>query len=303
VSDGPAAGASRYDALVVGGGPAGLTAAIYLARFRRRVLVIDHGRSRAASIPRSHNVPGYPQGVIGGELVAAMRVQAERYGARFATGRVHGLAIDQDGFSVRYGRRRARARAVILATGASDVPPKMPHLAEALRTGALRYCPVCDGYEVIDRRVGIVADSADDIEEALYLRHFTPHLTLFRAGPPLAPDARGRSRLAQAGVTLVDEPIDSIRLWRGRVTVRHGTGETQCDALYSALGLQVHSELGIALGARADREGYLLTDRHQRTSVEGLYAAGDVARGLNQISVATGGGAIAASAMHRQLAR
>lgn len=298
----------RCDVLVIGGGPAGLTAAIYLARFRRSVLVIDEGKSRAASIPRSHNMPGYPEGVVGGELVAAMRTQAEHYGVRFAAGRAEAIEAHgngdrsgSSGFAVVCGRKRLGARSVLLATGASDVTPEMPHLAEALRSGALRYCPVCDGYEVIDQRVGVVADSAAGIDEALYLRHFTPYLLLFRAGPAFAPTGGDRRRLARAGVALVDTPIDSIRLWRGRVTVRHGTGESQCDALYSALGLHVHSELGVALGAKVDAEGYVLTDRHQRTSVEGLYAAGDVARGLNQISVAAGSAAIAAAAMHRWL--
>lgn len=293
--------AQRFDALVVGGGPAGLTGAIYLARFRRSVLLVDEGASRAASIPRSHNVPGYPDGVMGGELVAAMRTQAERYGVRFEAGRLRSLEADAAGFSARCGRKRLRASTVLLATGASDVKPTMPHLAEALRCGALRYCPVCDGYEVIDQRVAVIADSVADIDEALYLRHFTPRLTLLRADAPLAPNAEQRRRLARAGVALVDAPIESIRLWQGRVTVRHGAGETECDALYSALGLEVHSELGVALGAKVDAQGYLITDRYQRTSIDGLYAAGDVARGLNQISVATGGAAIAAAAMHRRL--
>ncbi|MBA2722654.1 MAG: NAD(P)/FAD-dependent oxidoreductase [Methylibium sp.] len=128
--------------------------------------------------------------------------------------------------------------------------------------------------------------------------HFTPHLTIFRAGPALAPDAADRRRLARSGVALVEAPIESIRLWQDRVTVRHGAAETECDALYSALGLTVHSELGAALGAKVDGNGYLVTDRHQRTTIRGLYAAGDVARGLNQISVAAGSAAIAAAAMH-----
>ncbi|MBA3596939.1 MAG: NAD(P)/FAD-dependent oxidoreductase [Methylibium sp.] len=298
----PAAGGSaNCDALIVGGGPAGLTGAIYLARFRRRVLVIDEGTSRAASIPRSHNVPGYPEGVVGGELVAAMRSQAVRYGARFAAGCVQTIEADNDGFIVRYGPEQTRARTVLLASGASDVTPPMPHLSEALRSGALRYCPVCDGFEVIDQRVGVVADSAAGIEEALYLRHFTPYVTIFRTGPALAPGAADRRRLARSGVVLVEAPIESIRLWQGHVTVRHGAGETECDALYSALGLHVHSELGVALGAKVDGKGYLVIDRHQRTTVQGLYAAGDVARGLNQISVAAGGAAIAAAAMHLRL--
>lgn len=287
-----------YDALVIGGGPAGLTGAIYLARFRRSVLVVDEGNSRAAGIPRSHNMPGYPEGVPGGELVAAMRSQAENYGVQFAAGRAHALDALSEGFALRYGRKRARARSVLLATGASDVPPKMAHLSDAVRSGALRYCPVCDGFEVIGQRVGVVADRACGVSEALYLRHFTERLTLFRTGTNFALRAADRRRLARADIALIDAPIESIRLCQGRVTVRHGADETECDALYGSLGLAVHSELGAALGARTDADGYLFVDRRQRTSVEGLYAAGDVVRGLNQISVAAGCAAIAAAAMH-----
>jgi thioredoxin reductase (NADPH) len=289
------------DALVLGGGPAGLTGAIYLGRFRRSVIVIDEGKSRAAGIPRSHNMPGWPEGVVGGELVAAMRTQAELYGAQIVSDRVDEIEASDGGYAAHCASMSVHARSVLLATGASDVAPEMPHLAEAVRSGALRYCPVCDGFEVIDRRVGVVADSAAGIAEALYLRHFTPRLLLFRAGTALRPGATDRRRLAHAGIELIDAPIESIRLWQGRVTVRHGGGEAQCDALYSALGLEVHSGLGAALGAKLDAQGCVLTDRHQRTSVEGLYAAGDVVRGLNQISVATGEAAIAAAAMHKWL--
>lgn len=291
-----------FDALVIGGGPGGLTGALYLARFRRRVLVVDEGCSRAARIPRSHNMPGYPDGVAGPELLAAIRRQADRYGVASAVGRVVSLERTDEGFIARWGTQEgAGAPMVLLATGASDVEPPIPYLAEAVRSGALRYCPVCDGYEVIGQAVGVIADGPAGVREALYLRNFTSRLTVF----PISADTRFSDddccRLAESGIDLVRAPVDSIRLWNGAAIVRHGEEESRCDSLYSALGMRIHTEL--IPDARRDDGGYLVTDAHQKTSIDGIYAVGDVAQGLNQISVAMGGAAIAASAIHLALGR
>lgn len=293
---------ARVDVAVVGGGPAGLTGALYLARFRRRVLVLDAGDGRALRIPRSHNLAGHPEGIAGQALVDTMRGQAERYGARIVAGRVESLARAPDGgFLLQAGRMTIAARLVLLATGASDVEPALSDCARAVAEGALRYCPVCDGYEVIDRRVGLLADSERDLGEALYLRHFTPQLTVFRVSAAVRFDAAQRERLAGAGIGLVEAPVDALVLEEGGVRVQHGGASTRLDALYSALGLQPHAGLAAALGAECAADGTLVTDRHQQTGVPGLYAAGDVAKGLNQISVAMGDAAIAAAAMHRAL--
>jgi thioredoxin reductase (NADPH) len=290
------------DVLVVGGGPAGLTAALYLARFRRSVVVVDAGASRAATIPRSHNVAGFPDGVAGAELVAAMRRHAERYGATVVADEVMALQRAPHGFSATLDAGAPlQARAVVLATGCSDVPPRMPQLERALADGLLRYCPVCDGYEASGQAIGLVTDAANDADEALFLRHFSDRVTLFVVTPDVRHTPAQRQRLDDAGIAVVHEPIDAIRLRGERVVVQHGGGETVCDTLYGALGLLVHSDLAAALGARRDGHGCLCTDAHQQTSVEGLYAVGDVAEGLNQIAVACGGAAIAAAALHRAL--
>jgi thioredoxin reductase (NADPH) len=291
------------DAAVIGGGPAGLTGAIYLARFKRSVRVLDVGHSRAAKIPRSHNMPGYPQGVVGAELIAAMRAQAERYGATLENACVQRLQRVDGGFALHFTDDRAplRCRLVLLATGVSDNAPAMPHLAQALREGALRYCPVCDGFEVIGCSVGVLTDRSAGVREALYLRHFSQRVTLYFT-QRVDLTAEDRARLAAADIALQPASVRALRLREGGgVRVEHDAGADDCDALYGALGLRVHSRLATALGAAHDEDGYLLTDPHQRTSIEGLYAAGDVAQCLNQITVATGGAAIAASAMHRAL--
>ena len=291
------------DAIVVGGGPAGLLAALYLARFRRSVTVVDDGRSRALRIPRSHNYPGFADGLDGPSLIAALHEQVARYPIARVAGEVAGIDAVDGGFDVVWTGGRVAARGVVLATGASDVEPEMAHIAEALRDGAVRYCPVCDGYEVIDQAVGVLADGAAGVREAVYLRTFTDRLTVFALAGADALPAAERAELARHGIACAEGAVESLRHWQGRVTVRHGNDETACDTLYSALGMQVRSALATALGAACDDDGYLEVDRFQRTGIAGLYAVGDVASGLNQISVAFGAAAIAAASLHRALAQ
>ncbi|HEU4458829.1 MAG TPA: NAD(P)/FAD-dependent oxidoreductase [Methylibium sp.] len=300
----------RFDALVVGGGPAGLAGALYLARFRRSVLVVDAGNSRASWIPRSHNIAGFAGGIAGDRLLEVMRQQVLDVGGRIVKARVETLQAEEGGFVAQVDATsalhdlhdRIHARTVLLATGALDVEPSMPDLDQALDRGALRYCPVCDGYEAAGQQVGVLCNSAAGATEALYLRHFTPHLQVFvtSAGIDFAPEQL--AQLAAAGIRLNAEPVQRLRLADGKVQLTHGGRRTTCDSVYSALGIEVHSQLAATLGAELDADGYVTTDRHQHTRVDGLFCAGDVAKGLNQISVGIGAAALAASAMHLRLA-
>ena len=122
--------------------------------------------------------------------------------------------------------------------------------------GASRYWPVCDGFEVINQAVGWIADGPTGVAEALYLRTFTDRLTVFMEQGESALQESERSRLKAAGIAWSAAPIDSVRLWNRRVTVRHGGLETVCDSVYCALGMRVRSELATRLGATADSSGY-----------------------------------------------
>lgn len=290
-----------YDAVVVGGGPAGLMAAIYLARFRRSVVLLDAGDSRVARIPRSHNFPGTSDGVSGVAVRDMLREQASRYPVAFTAGFADEVERHDRGFTVRTASGPVTGRLLLLATGVTDVAPAMMDVSEALDAGALRYCPVCDAYEVIGKTVGVYAESQAGFAEALYLRHFTPHVTLFVASGAQALAAPERARLQEAGVRWTEAPVKALRLDQGRVAVVQTDGTRWCDTLYAALGVKVHSQLASGLGASLDAGGYVETDAHHATGVRGLYAAGDVCKGLNQIAVALGGAAVAASAMHQAL--
>lgn len=140
----------QRDCIIIGGGPAGLTAAIYLSRYHLSVIVFDDGTSRAATIPISHNQAGFPGGVSGSELLEKMRAQALTYGAKIVYEHVNALVRREDDFVVSFGDCTFSARTVLIATGVIDRAPAMSEddHAEALRRGLIRYCPVCDGYEL-----------------------------------------------------------------------------------------------------------------------------------------------------------
>lgn len=300
---------TTYDCIVVGAGPAGLTAAIYLARFRRDFLVVDSGASRASWIPLSRNHPGFPSGIKGKSLLRRMRLQAQRYGARIREGRVDALEVDGGLFRLISGEETLSARKVILATGVVDNAPPIPGVEEGVARGLVRVCPICDGFEVTGKRVGIIGDDDHSAAEALFVADtYTDAVTLIHVGPRDELSAEMRGRLAAAGVQVVETPVESVVLDAGRISAlcfgpHSGEGrEPQAfDSVYSALGVTPRTRLAIDAGARLDDSGRLYVNDHQETSVPGLYAAGDVVRGLNQISTAEGEAATAATDVHNKL--
>lgn len=292
------------DCAIVGGGPAGLVAAVYLGRFQRSLCVLDAGGSRAALIPTSHNLPGFPEGIRGSDFLARLRAQAMRYGAALLPALIERLRSDEDGFVLEIGSKRLRARYVILATGAADIEPELPDLPQAVRRGFVRHCPICDGYEVIGQNVGVIGQGRKLAAEAGFLRDYTEQLSVFALPPGHGLDRTERSELSARGVRIVDSPVVATAVAGERiVALQLADGRREAvDTLYSALGSIVRSDLATALGADRLRHGDLQVDRrNMATSVAGLYAIGDVVNGLSQISVAAGHAALAATAIHHQL--
>src|SRR5206468_3576735 len=176
-------------------------AAIYLSRFRRHVCVVDAGASRAALIPRSHNVPGFAHGLSGSELLARMSAQLAELGVPRVSSEVSDLAPGPDGFRAAWAGGEADARAVVLACGIVDKHPPFEQWRSAVADSLLRYCPVCDAYEAIDRRIAVVGPPAHAASKALFLRGYSRDVTLLATAPA---DADARSRLTAAGVKIVD---------------------------------------------------------------------------------------------------
>lgn len=292
------------DCVVVGGGPAGLTAAIYLARFHLDVRVIDAGNSRAATIPMTRNHAGFPDGIAGADLLDRMRMQARRYGAALVRAEVAGLKAAAGGVHVSVGDEVIATRSVLLATGVVNRRPPMSDdlHAAALACGLVRYCPICDGYEVTDRRVAVLGTGGHGTREAIFLRSYTADVTL------IAPDGRHnlspdeRALLAKSEIAVVDGPADGFAIDGDQIRLRAAQRDWGFDSLYPALGSDINSELAIGLGAARSDEGCLIVDAHQRTNIARLYAAGDVVKGLDQISHAMGEGGVAATTIRNDLA-
>lgn len=297
--------APLLDCLIVGGGAAGLTASIYLARFRRRFLLLDSNASRLRKIPTSHNYPGFEKGIHGEELLARMRAQALEYGAPMAQGIVDRLQRNDDGgFTAWCGPRAWHARYVILATGVQDVEPPFGEVSRALAAGNLRYCPICDGFEAIGKRVAVIGRGEQAVGEAEFVRHFAHEVTLFSVTEVPAPGPSASARLQRADVRWCPYPVEKLEHDQdGNAMVVHARGQApqRFDIVYPALGTLANGGLAQAIGAAAGDNGELLVDDHQQTGIAGLYAVGDVAAGLNQISVAMGHAAIAATAVHNRL--
>ncbi|MCW3797035.1 NAD(P)/FAD-dependent oxidoreductase [Sphingomonas sp. BN140010] len=294
-----------YDCLIIGGGPAGLTAAIYLSRFHLDILVVDEGKSRAGWIPCSHNHAGYPDGINGKELLRLMREQAQKYGTKIETGRVQRLDKDEDGlFTAEWGQGSQRTRSVLLATGLTNRrPPMDPELHDdAMARGLIRYCPICDGFEVTDKKVGVIGSGKNGVGEAVFLRSYTADVTLIAPDKALELAPEDRTKLEQAGVTLVDGPAEAIGVTGACITVDSADGLLTFDSIYPALGSDTHTQLAEMLGAELAEDGCVLCDEKMRSTVEGFYAAGDVVHGLDQISHAMGEGGQAATTIRNDLA-
>lgn len=292
-----------FDCVIVGAGPAGLTAAIYLARFGLSACVIADGNSRAARIPLCRNFPGHPEGVSGADLLMRMEAQLKTYGVPRIAGCVDSIAREAEGFRVRHETFSAMGRTVMLATGKIDEPPAAMPPAEhdlALQDGRLHYCPICDGNEVRGQDVMVLGAGKHGSREAAFLRSYTGKVALLCPEGPHA-SVRGDQHPDLQGIILVDGPLLGLSYRSKALELTTANAVLRPAHLYVALGCRQRSELAAALGAALSDDGCIVVDAHQRTSVAGVYAAGDVVVGLDQIATAVGFAAIAATAVRNDL--
>lgn len=289
-----------YDCVVVGAGPAGLTAATYLARYRRRVLVIDAGQSRARWIPLSHNCPGFPFGIGGRELLGHFRSQAEQHQVPFMAATVTAVEASEDGFQVHASGAVVEARTVLMAGGIKDRLPPATGVEDAIASGALRLCAVCDGYEARDETIGVYAPLSEGLSHAEFLRTFSRRVAVL-SPEETEPSADEHARAEAMGVALYPN-VRSLRFSATGCEAEHAEGRLlHFDTVYPVLGCEPGTPPVAHLGLATDSSGKLVVDSSMETSVPGLFAAGDIVSGLNQISVAVGHAAVAATAIHHRL--
>lgn len=291
------------DCLIVGGGPAGLTAATYLARYRRQIRIVDSDDSRAKLIPTSHNYPGF-RGISGTDLLAVLRAQTEQYGVVIEKHTVMKLLLRSEGMfeAVMDKGPSVLSRRVLLATGIVDESPDMPGLRDTIHQGALRFCPICDGYESLDRRIGVLGPVELARKKALFLRTYSQDVVLLPTGNLQVLSEPACRILQDADIRIAPGSVVAIGRSGALIEAILSSGQRWVvDILYPALGSTVRSELALGLGARGTEEGCLIVDVSQQTSVQNLYAAGDVVSDLHQLSVAVGHAAIAATSIHNSL--
>ncbi len=297
-----------FDAVVVGGGPAGLAVAVNLGRALRSVLVFDRPQPGRSDYPQvNHNYLGFPDGVSARELCERGTAQAKRYGARFSDGEVVAVRRVPGGFVVDgTDGETCRARALVLATGVRDNWTRFPGY-EAFVGHSLHWCIVCDGYEMRGTRVVVAGNDDETAVLALQMRRFTPDVTLVTNDGALGLTPAIADRLARRGLPVLAGRIASARARDGAPrmleALRLADGrEVPADHLFSHQGSVPETALARSLGVVLDAAGYIQADTEQRTSEPFVYAAGDCTRLFaHQIAAAAHEGATAAQTLNYDL--
>lgn len=297
--------ADAWDCIIVGAGPSGLSAALYMARYRRKVLVLHDGTSRALRIPTTHNAPGFAGGISGPDLIERMVAHAMEYGAEVREASVTSAAKEGDRFHLATSDgERHSSLTLILATGTAlnQIPLAHDVHEAAIQAGVLRYCPICDGYEHTGARIGVIGCDEQGASEALFLRQYSERVTLIpRAFTELT--AAQLDELADSGISVIPRAAQRYEP-RERYMEVHVEGQAEplvFDVIYPALGCRQRTELAKALGLRVNEAGAVDARSPYGTTIAGLYCVGDIVDGLDQISVAMGHGAVAATRAHNYL--
>ena len=301
-----------YDVVVIGGGPAGLTAALYLARARYRVVVVEknHFGGQITITAEVVNFPGVER-TSGAALTESMRKQAESFGAEFLLAEVTGLDLTGDVKTVRTSRCDLKCFGVLLATGAH---PRMVGFQgeEQFRGRGVAYCATCDGEFFTDKDVFVVGGGFAAAEESVFLTKYARHVTIlirgdgFTCAQATADAARNHEKITVLTNTVVEEVSGdtALRFIRYRNTktgqvTKHHAADGEAFGVFVFAGYEPATELVQGL-AELDEQGYVLTDRSQKTTADGLYAAGDVCvKPLRQVVTAVGDGALAATELER----
>ncbi|HEX8170222.1 MAG TPA: NAD(P)/FAD-dependent oxidoreductase [Thermoanaerobaculia bacterium] len=298
-----AASEPPWDAVIVGGGPAGLTCAIFLGRYRRRVLVVDAGRPRNHASRGIHGFVGL-HGIPPGELLERGRAEARQSGVEITEGRATKIERVGDVFEVATtSRGTVRARRVVLAYGVRDTLPDIPEI-ESYYGVSVHHCPDCDGYECRDRRIGVIGWGKKVAALALKLLQWSNDIVVFTHGHAREWTQEEHSKLFAEQIDVKDEQIVALVGDEGVVEAAVlATGErVAVGALFFNIAVERSCTLAEELGCRCDPDKPdIVVDEHRRTSVEGVWAIGDLVPGAQLAVTSAADGAIAAIAINQSL--
>ena len=294
--------AQEYDVVVVGGGPAGLTAALYATRLGNRTALVDRGGGRAAMMLDTHNVIGVTEDVSGNEFLATAREQVQEYGADLHRDMVTGADRAEDGrVRLTANSDEFLAERVVFATGFSDGHPDPP----LPRTGkGLHYCLHCDAYMFVDESVYVMGHGEGAAHVAMIMLNFTGEVDILLRGDDPTWSEETAEQLAAHPIDLIDEDVTGIEKgedgWLEALAFEDGTVREYRGG-FAMYGSAYNTALAESLGCELNDDGTVATDDHGRTSVEDVFAVGDVVPGHNQIPVAMGEGAKTGIAIHKDL--
>lgn len=295
--------ADMHDVAIVGGGPAGLTAALFLGRYLHSVVLIDSRDPRNWEARGIHGYLGL-HGITPPELRARGRDEARRYGATLLDGCVSTARQEDDDtfrLTLENGEEIA-SRRLVLAFGIRDVWPDVPGL-EQCYGDTVHHCPDCDGYEARGTRTVVLAAGRKAAGMAFALSTWTRDITICTNGAPPKMAAEVQKKLEALDVRIVRNPIARLLCEDSQVrsVVFDDDSAIECDRVFFAIGTYPADDLGVQLGCDRDDEGLIVIDEYCRTSVENLFAAGDITPGPRLAIAAAGQGAIAALAVHASL--
>jgi thioredoxin reductase (NADPH) len=291
-----------WDVSIVGGGLAGLSAAIYLGRALRQTSIIDDGHSLALWEPEVQNYLGFPDGISGEELIRKGRSQAKRYGITFINDRVQSAQREPGQFVLNGKKQTYRARRVLLATGLYHLPPDIPGVDECLGH-SMFFCKDCDAYRVQGRRIAIVGHNNEAVQYALAMLLYSPCVIVARNNQNRSWDDQHEAWINEYHIPVFPERIVHVDHERGKVRALAFEGGNcfAVDSIFTTRGDVYHNTLAQGLDAKLDSEGQIIVDEDMLTSVPGLYAAGCITPANCQIIIAAGQGATAAQAINRDL--
>jgi thioredoxin reductase len=291
-----------WDAIVVGGGPAGLATALWLGRYRRRVLLVDAGEPRNEPAWAVHGYPGIvdPSPL---ELRRRLQQQALGEGVEMRHGEMTSVDGAKDDFTAHTADGEAhRARRIILAYGLRDYLPDIEGLADLYGTSVF-HCPDCDGPSFSDTEIGVVGWNRYGANLALYLRHWSPHISMLTHGRDLELDSANARVVADSGIRIVTDRVMRVTGHGGNLTQAEFEQREplRLNAIFFHLGSEPRCELAEQLRCGLDDDGYVIVDKGQETSTPGIHAVGDITGHPHLASIAAAEGVRAALAVHRSL--
>ncbi len=289
-----------FDVIIVGGGPAGLNAALVLGRSRRSVLVIDHGKPRNAP---SHAMHGFlsRDGINPRELLKLGRTQLKPYGVKFCESEVLKASKRRESFEVQlFDKQRFRSKKLLLATGLRDQLPRIEGFTDLYGT-SIHHCPYCDGWEWRDRAMAAFGHGRAGMGLALLLKGWSDDVVVLTDGVRIS--QADREKMHEHDIAVHTKKIAELRGRKGRLreVVFVDGSVLKRDAMFFNTGQRQKSDLAAQLGCDFDRKGGVITDKRERTCVRGLYLAGDASKDMEFVICAAAQGAIAAVAINKEL--